>query len=144
MVRLAEEVRQSEANVKSGISKVNHFVVEQNQFAAVHQSILRAEIAVDQTVFVIERLARERVEKFGCRSAFLGGIKVIRFQAEALEVGGIGEGFRDLRPGLRRLAVDGAKKQSELLEMVGNDLSRQQDGLPILVLLGYPDHAQKV
>ncbi len=48
----AQKVRQRKPNVKGGISEVNHFVIEQNQFALVDECVLGTEVAVNKTVFV--------------------------------------------------------------------------------------------
>ena len=52
MMRLAEEVRQRKPQVKTRISNVNDFVIEQDQFVLVDKRVFGTEITVDQAVFV--------------------------------------------------------------------------------------------
>src|SRR5580658_4900600 len=59
-MRLAEKVCQSKPHIKSRITKVNHLVIEQNQFAPIDERVFRAKIAVNQAVFVTQCLLRQR------------------------------------------------------------------------------------
>ena len=86
MIRFAEKVRQSESNIKRRISVVNHFVVQQDQFAPVEKSVLRTEIAVHQAKFVALGLFRQCSQKTTGRGYPLGGVKVIGLQSQALEI----------------------------------------------------------
>src|ERR1017187_3816453 len=88
-MRLTEKMCQREAHIKGWIAEVDYLVVEQNQFSSVDQSILRAEIAVNQTVLVLKCFPRQRVKKSGGYRNCLGGINIVRLQAKTLEVGGI-------------------------------------------------------
>src|SRR5579862_854667 len=123
VMSLAEKVCQSEAYIKSRIAEVNHFVVKQNQLFPVDECVLRAEIAAHQTVFVAERLPCQGLEKVGRLGNVVRSIKVVRFQTETLEVGCVGKFLRYFEAGLRRTAVNSAKKKSELFEMVRNNTS---------------------
>src|SRR5271163_4964357 len=94
---LAEKMRQSKSNVESRISEVNYLVIEQNKFVSVYESVLRTEIAVNQTFLVLQRFSRQCIEESSCCANVLGGVKVVWLQSKALEVGGVRECFRDFR-----------------------------------------------
>src|SRR5579863_1301735 len=118
VMRLAEKVRQRKSQVKSRISDVNHFIIEQNQFVLEDECVLRAEIAVNQTVSMLQCFLCQRIQKGGRFRGRLGCINVVRLQAKGFEVGGIGEQFADFRYGLRRSTVYSSEERAKLLEMI--------------------------
>src|ERR1700722_1580698 len=110
MMRFTQEMGQRETDIEGGISEMNHFVIEQNQFSVIDQRVLRAEIAVHKTIFVKQGFLCERVEKRAGIGYFVSSVKVIRFQAQALKVAGVCK-----RPGkfifpIGGLAVNGAEQ----------------------------------
>src|ERR1700722_11148429 len=50
MQRLAQKMGKTEADIECRVTEMQHFVIEQNQLAAVHQDILRAEVTMNQCV----------------------------------------------------------------------------------------------
>src|SRR4029077_1350582 len=143
-MRFAEKVRQSKTQVKSWIPEMNHFVVEQDQFAVVNESVLWAEIAVHQTVFVIERFPRQVAEECAGFGHPLGRIEVVWFYSETLEICGVGERVAKFRARRGRFAVYCPEEQAELLEMIRDYPPGKQDRFPIVVWLGDRCHAQQM
>src|SRR5882724_5084947 len=144
MMSLAEKMGQSKPNIERRIPEVNDLVIQQDQFAAIDKSVLWAEIAVNQAEFMAHGFLGQRPKKTGgCRS-LLGGIKVIRLQAKAVEICCVCKRFANLWSGLRGLAVNGTQNEPKLFKVLGNDPAREQDRLPILVLLRYRVHRHQV
>src|SRR5580692_2933133 len=96
-MRLAKKMGQSESYVKGWISEVNDFIIKQNQFVPIDESVLRTKVAVHQTIFAVQRFLRQQSEKCGSGWKILRGVKVVWIQPKIFEVGGIGKHCASLR-----------------------------------------------
>src|SRR5690348_2763831 len=74
MMGLAEKVRHRKTHVEGRVSKVNHFVIQQNEFAVIEECVFRTVIPVNQAEFGAHRVLRQHPEKTGGRRKSLSRI----------------------------------------------------------------------
>src|ERR1700686_3059395 len=99
-MRLAKEVGQSKPDIEGRISKMNHLVVKENQFASKDKRILWTEVAVNQTLLTAQRLLRQCVEETGRRRGLLSRVEVVRLYPKVLEVSSVCKRSANFRPRL--------------------------------------------
>src|SRR4051812_40060964 len=114
----AQQVGEREAEVESGITKMDYFVVEQDQPVVMNQHILWAVVAMDERLIDRPGFGQQPDIEGRGFGHLGGGVLIIGFEPERFEKAAIGENGLDLLPALVADAVDGPKQPGELNNVI--------------------------
>ncbi len=131
------------ADVEGRIAEVDYLVVEQDELALMNEDVLGAVIAVDEAESAGEGFFDELVEELTRSGNLLGGVAVIRLDAEGFEEGAVFEEGLEISAA-SRFGMDRADEPAELVEMVLDDVVGEEKGFEIVVRIGNGRHGQKI